>query len=65
MFGLGPHAFFILASYAAVVLTLIGLIGWLSLQGRRLDARLVDLEARGYTRGSNFNADPPGTGPRS
>ncbi len=47
---LGQHAAFIWASYAAVALTLAGLIGWLVMDGRRQMAALKDLEARGVKR---------------
>lgn len=47
---LGPHAAFIWISYAAVVLVIGGLIGWLVADGRRQAAALQDLEARGVRR---------------
>lgn len=49
---LGPHASFILASYAAVVVVLGALIVWLILDGRRQSRALADLEARGVSRRS-------------
>ncbi len=49
---LGPHAAFIWWSYASVVLTIGGLIGWLMFDGRRQAAALRDLEARGVKRRS-------------
>jgi len=43
---LGPHAIFILAAYAVTAGVLIGLVGWLLIDGRQ-QKRLVDeLEAR-------------------
>jgi heme exporter protein D len=49
---LGPYAGFILTSYAAVVLALAGLIGWLRFDGARLQRQLDALEARGVRRRS-------------
>jgi heme exporter protein D len=49
---LGPHAAFILASYGAVVVVLLGLGGWLVYDGRRQLAALAALEARGVKRRS-------------
>ena len=50
---LGTHAAFIWASYAAVVVTVGGLTGWLIADGRRQLAALNDLEARGVKRRSS------------
>ncbi|MCU0733066.1 MAG: heme exporter protein CcmD [Hyphomonas sp.] len=47
---LGPHAAFIWASYAIYATVLAVLILWLVMDGRRLKARLADLEARGVSR---------------
>lgn len=52
MIDLGPHAAFIWSSYVIVSVVLAVLIGWLVWDGRRLKARLADLEARGVTRRS-------------
>lgn len=49
---LGPHAFFIWASYAVVIATVGGLIAWLVFDGRRQLAALRDLESRGVKRRS-------------
>ncbi len=49
---LGPHAAFIWASYAILVVVLAGLITWLVLDGRMLERRLADFAARGITRRS-------------
>ena len=53
---LGPHASFILASYAAVIAVLGALIGWLIYDGKRQAAALAALEARGVKRRGNSNA---------
>ncbi len=55
MIDLGPHAAFIWSSYVIVSVVLAVLIGWLVWDGRRLKARLADLEARGVTRRSQRN----------
>ncbi len=47
---LGPHAAFIWASYAAEVIVLAALIGWLLFDGSRQKRQLADLERRGVTR---------------
>ncbi|MEW5963185.1 MAG: heme exporter protein CcmD [Pseudomonadota bacterium] len=49
---LGPHAAFIVASYAAVVIVLAGLTLWLILDGRHQRRLLEELEARGVRRRS-------------
>jgi heme exporter protein D len=54
MLGLGKHAGFILAAYAAVFVTLAGLIAWLLWDGKRHERRLAELEAQGLGRGSRF-----------
>ncbi len=48
--NLGPHAAFIWASYAIYAMVLAVLILWLVVDGRRLKAKLADLEARGVSR---------------
>lgn len=50
---LGPHAAFIIASYAVVAIVMIGLVAWLVLDGRRQQRTLDDLEARGVRRRSS------------
>lgn len=52
MDALGPHATFIIASYAATAAVLLALIAWLIIDGRTQRARLADLEARGIRRRS-------------
>lgn len=49
---LGPHAVFIVASYAGAAIVLAALIAWLVLDGRRQQRMLADLEARGVVRRS-------------
>lgn len=51
-FDLGPHAAFILWSYAVTFAVLGGLIAWATLDYRRQGARLRELEERGITRRS-------------
>ena len=48
--NLGPHAGFIVASYGAVAIGLIGLLAWLFIDSRQLRAALADLDARGIRR---------------
>ena len=54
---MGPHAPFIIASYALMVGTIGALIGWLIVDGRATAARIAELEARGVRRRSA--ADEP------
>ena len=49
---LGPHAAFIWSSYAIFTVVLVGLIGWLVMDGRRLKRGLDAMEARGVRRRS-------------
>jgi heme exporter protein D len=49
---LGPHAAFIWAAYLVVALVLVGLTGWLVLDGRRQQQLVDELEARGVRRRS-------------
>jgi heme exporter protein D len=49
---LGPHAAFIIASYAIVAVVMIGLVAWLILDGWRHQRALDALEARGVRRRS-------------
>jgi heme exporter protein D len=53
---LGPHAAYIWASYAATAVLLGTLALWLALDGRRLQRRLDDIEARGAGRRSGGTA---------
>ena len=50
---LGPHAVFIWASYAAVVIVLSALIAWLIIDGRRHERARAELEAQGVRRRSD------------
>ncbi len=54
--SLGPYAFFIVASYLAVALVVLILIGWIVVDYRRQTARLRAFEARGVTRRSGRGA---------
>ncbi|MCH9808177.1 MAG: heme exporter protein CcmD [Alphaproteobacteria bacterium] len=49
---LGPHATFIIASYAAVSFVLGAMIAWLLYDGAQQKRLLEDLEARGVRRRS-------------
>jgi heme exporter protein D len=51
--NLGPHAAFIWLSYAAVTVTVIGLIMWLVADGWRQRADLEALERQGVKRRSS------------
>lgn len=50
---LGPHAIFIVLSYAVAALIVAGLVVWVVGDHRRLVRRLADLERRGYRRRSS------------
>lgn len=54
---LGPHAVFIWASYAVVVIVLLGFIAWLIFDGRRYRQALDELEAKGVRRRSARRGD--------
>jgi len=56
--NLGPHAAFILAAYAAAVVVIAGLIGWVTLDLRAQRRQLGDLEADGVTRRSAALKEP-------
>ncbi|MCB1512357.1 MAG: heme exporter protein CcmD [Hyphomicrobiaceae bacterium] len=58
---LGPHAAFIIASYAAAIIVLTGLISWLVYEGAHQKRLLEDLEARGARRRSKSSAATKGT----
>jgi heme exporter protein D len=49
---LGPHATFIIASYAVVACVMVGLVAWLFLDGRRQRRALDALELQGVRRRS-------------
>jgi heme exporter protein D len=50
---LGPHASFIIASYAAAAFILAILIGWIATENRTLNRILADYEQRGIKRRSD------------
>jgi heme exporter protein D len=49
---LGPHAVFIVASYATSAIILALLVGWIVFDAITLRRTLAELEARGITRRS-------------
>ena len=50
---LGPHAFFIVTSYAVAAIIVASLIGWIVGENRSLKRTLAEFEARGITRRSD------------
>ncbi len=50
--NLGPHADFIIASYAVTALVVAGLIAWIATDYSAQKRLLADLEQRGVTRRS-------------
>jgi heme exporter protein D len=56
---LGPHATFIIASYAASAFILALLIGWIVAENRALKRTLADFESRGITRRSDDRSAAP------
>jgi heme exporter protein D len=54
--SLGPHASFIVTSYALVAAMVLILIGWITLDYRLQKERLRELEASGITRRSGRQA---------
>ena len=50
--SLGPHADFIVASYAVTALIVVALIGWIASDYKAQRRVLADLEQRGVTRRS-------------
>jgi heme exporter protein D len=57
---LGPHAFFIVAAYAATALVMAALILRVVLDHRMQVRALAEFEARGVTRRSQVPATGPG-----
>lgn len=51
-FGLGPHAHFIVFSYAAVALVLGALIAWLIADGARLEKQIRKLSGQSSKNGT-------------
>ncbi|GAB4516188.1 MAG: hypothetical protein Tsb0019_15440 [Roseibium sp.] len=47
---LGPHAGFIIASYALCLLTVLGLIAWVRIDKANQERALDDLAAKGISR---------------
>ena len=56
--NLGPHAAFIIASYAAAAAVVAGLIAWVIIDFRAQRRALGDLEAHGVTRRSAGIKEP-------
>lgn len=56
---LGPHAQFIISSYAVVAFVLGGLVAWLWVDGARQKRLMADLEARGIRRRSAQGGNQP------
>ena len=56
--SLGPHAAFILAAYAAAIMVVAGLVGWVIVDYRAQKRVLGDLEAHGVTRRSAAIKEP-------
>jgi heme exporter protein D len=54
--SLGPHASFIVTSYALVAAMVLILIGWITIDYRLQKERLRELEASGITRRSGRQA---------
>ena len=50
--SLGPHASFVVTSYALATVVVLILIVWIAIDYRRQKARLRELEASGVTRRS-------------
>jgi heme exporter protein D len=56
---LGPHAGFIVASYAMTLAVIAMLIAWVALGYREQKRQLAELEARGATRRSGTDPGKP------
>jgi heme exporter protein D len=54
--ALGPHASFIVTSYAVVAAVVLILVLWIAIDYRRQKARLRELEASGVVRRSGRSA---------
>ncbi len=52
MTSLGPHADFIIASYAVTALVIVALVGWITADYAAQRRVLADLEQRGIARRS-------------
>jgi heme exporter protein D len=51
--ALGPYASFILAAYAAAIVVVLSLIGWIVADYRAQKRALHDMEAKGISRRSS------------
>lgn len=49
------HEFFVISSYAATAIVILGLFSWIVLDGRARQAELVRLEKQGAKRRSDHN----------
>jgi heme exporter protein D len=58
MMNLGPHAAFIIAAYAAAIVVVAGLVGWVAVDFRAQTRLLGDLDAQGVTRRSAAIKEP-------
>jgi heme exporter protein D len=54
--SLGPHASFVLTSYAVATAVVLVLVLWIAIDYRRQKARLRELEASGIVRRSGRSA---------
>lgn len=50
MIDLGPHAVFIIWAYVGVTVAVVALVAWVVLSGKRVEARIAELEAQGVRR---------------
>ena len=57
MMNLGPHATFIVMSYAAAIAIVGALILWVTLDRRHLRRTMEELEGQGVTRRSERSGD--------
>jgi len=55
--NLGPHADFIIASYAVTIFVVAAMIGWVVLDHSSLKRVLGDLEEQGFTRRTRRKGD--------
>jgi heme exporter protein D len=61
---LGPHAGFIVISYAAAIAIVAALIVWVVVDRRRLTRTVNELEAKGITRRSDRTREDTAKEPR-
>lgn len=62
---LGPHAGFIIASYAICLAVVVGLILWVLMDKAQQEADLKELEEKGVTRASASQGKPSQSGTAS